>query len=75
MAKLIPARVRSYWSGDYTVIEPGWFEGEEILKPFCVYVKQELEEISARIAAEIGQDKGPIIEVISRAGEVQKNAG
>ena len=75
MAKLIPAKVRAYWSGDYAVIEPGRFKGEEILKPFCIYVKQELEEISAQVAAEVGKDQGPIIEVVNRTGEVQKYAG
>lgn len=75
MAKLIPAKVRAYWSGDYGVIESGRFKGVEILKPFCIYEKQELEEISAQVAAEVGKDQGPIIEVVNRAGEVQNYAG
>lgn len=61
------AVVRRHWSGDFTVIEPGRYNGVEIVKPFCVYVLDELQEIEGQIRAAVGQE----VEII----EVQKYAG
>lgn len=75
MTTLRPAKVRGYWTGDFTVLEPGRFKGEEILKPFCIYGEKELSEIRDQIAAQIGHDPGTIIEVVNKKGELQNYAG
>ena len=61
------AIVKRHWSGDYTVVRGGWYAGKPIVKPFCVYVLDELNEIEDRIKATVGQE----IEII----EVQNYAG
>lgn len=70
--RIRPARVWGNWAGDYKVLDPGWFDGQEILKPYCLYVKSELREISDQIAAKIGPDPGPIIEIETLEKGVKK---
>jgi len=61
---LKPAVVKGNWAGDYTVLEPGRFEGKEIIKPCLIYTLDEVKEIAERIADQSGQESTGIIKIV-----------
>lgn len=61
MSQLLPAKARVLDTGDCEVIEPGKYKNQEIIKPYCMYTVNELDEITKRIASETGADPEKII--------------